>query len=569
MRLKASATAIALLLLLPGAPGQDPAAAGFRAVAGQRPNFVVILTDDQRWDSLWAMPFVERTLRRRSVDFRNAYVTTPVCCPARASFLSGGFFAHNTGVLTNSGPNGGATRFDDRRSLPLQLYRAGYRTALVDKYMNDYQLLAPWIPAGWSHFVGSVQSHDWFDFEVAIGSGGTQGAWGRRENRSGEHIVEFELREALRFLEQVREPFFLLVSLEAPHEPAAPAHGDAQLHPGYEYRGRSWGEEDLSDKPRFLRRRARDFERETARNDRLHVNQLRSLALVDRGVEAIVELLARRGQLESTVIVFTSDNGYLWGEHRMEGKNLPYEEAIRVPLLIARPGTPAGTEDRLVAMNLDVPATILDLAGIHRNPRVLARHTDGSSLRPLLDPLGPAELDWRQELLIEGFNRVWAGLLRLRPGEGDGAAEAGWFCKYVRTERRAEEFYRSDSDPLEMESLHRTRQFRREDRDELSQRLAELRGLAITTRFLPPGRVGADYRKQIEAVGRSEPYVWSIESGALPGGLRLDPERGAIVGRPTEAGTFRFGVRVEGSALARYTGLPQAYVDVLELTIRP
>jgi hypothetical protein len=117
-------------------------------------NFIVILTDDQRWDTLWAMPIVQEKLMARGVTFTNAFVTTPLCCPFRASFLSGGFYAHNTGVLTNALPNGGVSRFHDEETIATILQGAGYKTALMGKYMNGYLKIAPYIPPGWTKFIG-------------------------------------------------------------------------------------------------------------------------------------------------------------------------------------------------------------------------------------------------------------------------------------------------------------------------------------------------------------------------------------------------------------------------------
>jgi Sulfatase/Glucodextranase, domain B/Bacterial Ig-like domain (group 2) len=117
-------------------------------------NFIVILTDDQRWDTLWAMPIVQEKLMARGVTFTNAFVTTPLCCPFRTSFLSGGFYAHNTGVLTNALPNGGVSRFHDEETIATILQGAGYKTALMGKYMNGYLKIAPYIPPGWTKFIG-------------------------------------------------------------------------------------------------------------------------------------------------------------------------------------------------------------------------------------------------------------------------------------------------------------------------------------------------------------------------------------------------------------------------------
>ena len=562
------------ILLVAALQSRSPTAADVaeptRFSIPKRPNFVIVVTDDQRWNTLWAMPFVNQTLRPLALDFRHAYVTTPQCCPARASLLSGGFYAHNTGVLSNSSPNGGAESFDDLRSLPLKLLRAGYQTALVGKYLNGYHTMAPRIPPGWTHFAASLGSSNWTRFEMAIGSSGVTPARGKIESFNG-HIVEFEFEEALWFLDdRGKEPFFLLVSAEAPHPPATPPTRDENRHSGFSYRGRSWGEEDLSDKPRFVRRRAGRFKKRLAAKDEFHRDQLRSLAAVDRGVEAIYELLAKRGELGSTVFVFTSDNGFLWGEHQLEGKNLPYEESIRVPLLISLAGSATGENNHLVAMNLDLGATILDLAGIYLTKKALRRHTDGLSLRPFLKGAALSDDEWRNDLLIQSFSRGFAALLTRAPlGDALRHKDAGWTWKYVEHGAGGvSEAYRSDVDRFETESLHDDPEFKALHRDQLAQRLGELRGLQMVTGGLPAGRLGSRYREELQAVGAAQPYTWTLANGKLPRGMRIHRRKGLVIGTPKEAGTFNFSVRVEASSVARYLGQPQAFTRKFRLKIK-
>jgi arylsulfatase A-like enzyme len=528
------------------------------------------MTDDQRWDSLWAMPFVNRTLRPLSLDFRHSYVTTPECCPARASLLSGGFYAHNTGVLGNDGPNGGAKRFVDADSLALKLHRAGYKTALIGKYMNGYDEITPRVPPGWSRFVGTVRSGDWSSFTMVIGKSGGSAGTGRIVELEG-HIVEFEFDEAQRFLESIDDqPFFLLVTPQAPHKPASPQPQDVRLHGAYTYRKRSWGEDDLSDKPRYVRRRARRFDRKTAVSDEFHRDQLRTLRSVDRGVEALHQQLADSGELESTVFIFTSDNGYLWGEHRLEGKNLPYDESIRVPMMVSLPGALTGRDDHLVAMNLDVGATVLDLAGIYPSARGLARHTDGLSLRPLLEGTALADAEWRSDLLVQSFTRGFAALLtRQSLGDARRPSRSGWNWKYVEHQGgNPKEAYRSDVDPFETDSVDKSAEFRALYREPLADRLHELMGLYMVTDGLPAGRVGQAYHKELNAVGAAQPYTWAIVDGRPPRGMRLHRRRGTLSGTPEEKGEFELSIRVEASTVARYVRQPQGFTRKLRLKIK-
>ena len=359
------------------------------------PNFVVIMTDDQRWDTLWAMPIVQDLLIRRGVNFTQAFVSTPLCCPSRASFLGGGYYAHNTGVLTNGLPNGGAQRFVDTNTLPLRLQQNGYATALVGKYLNGYE--APYIPPGWSRFV-SWPGGSSTNFSVVIGSSTDQPSTGIIEHKT-QYLTDYLRDEALTFLDGVgNRPFFLYVAPFAPHAPATPAPGDEGLFSSYRYRSRGYGEVDRSDKPAHIRNRP---PLDVATEDELHRNQLRSLQAVDRAVGALIDKLQTLGKLENTVIVYTSDNGFLWGEHGLRRKSQPYEESIRVPLIVVVPGVVPREDDSLVVSNLDVPTTIWHLAG-------LPKATDGLNLLPLLhDP----HLPWRpQGIFLESFGSpIWAG----------------------------------------------------------------------------------------------------------------------------------------------------------------
>src|SRR5262249_14115081 len=153
----------------------------------------------------------------------------------------------------------------------------------------------------------------------------------------------------------IGEPFFLYLAFDAPHAPAIPAEQDASLYPTFVHRGRAYREPDISDKPPRIADAATHYDADA--DDEFHRNQLRSLGAVDRAVSDVIARITMRGLLDDTVFVFTSDNGLLWGEHHLTGKAQPYEEAIRIPLVVVVPGIAPRVDGHLVAMNLDVPAT--------------------------------------------------------------------------------------------------------------------------------------------------------------------------------------------------------------------
>ncbi len=225
--------------------------------------------------------------------------------------------------------------------------------------------------------------------------------------------------------------------------------------------------------------------------------QLRSLQAVDRGVRAIIETLAAVGKLDETVIVFTSDNGFMWGEHGLWSKPFPFEESIRVPLVIRFPGVKRRIEPRLVAADLDIPATVLDVANA-------VSHTDGRSLIPLL--LQP-NLSWRDKLLIQTI--FWAGI-----------RTEGW--KYVEYTSREEMLFDLINDSFEEMSKHADPRYAKVKQD-LKEWLDSVKGLAITTTRMRSAVVGKPFTWQLEAWGGKKPYFWNMVN--LTPKVFLGPER--------------------------------------------
>lgn len=354
-----------------------------------RYDIVLILTDDQRHATLQAMPKTRALIFAPGVEFLNAFATTPLCCPSRASILTG-LYTHNHGVLTNVPPLGGAVAFRDTSTLATWLMQSGYRTALFGKYLNTYLRLRPWPykPPGWS--VWNAFKTEGFDRSVLVDDS-VELALGPAPS---EYSTDFLAGRAVEFIQSTPDSqrFFLYFAPYAPHTPATPAIQDRGTFsslppwrpPGYD--------EDVSDKPAWVQRLAPMAGAKADSNDAFVQAQYESLQSVDRAVEQIVQALAERGRLDSTVIIFASDNGMSWGEHRHVAKNCPYEECIRVPLAIRAPGVPPRQDDHMITL-VDLAPTIAHFANVP-----LPRAVNGMNLAPLL--ANPATA-WRSEVLIE------------------------------------------------------------------------------------------------------------------------------------------------------------------------
>jgi arylsulfatase A-like enzyme len=433
---------LAVALLTPGLllAGSGRAGGG-RAEALQRPSIVLILTDDQRADATSLMPSLQRELVQRGVVLSSAVVSTPLCCPSRATLLTGRY-AHRHGTYRNTGPHGGVASFQDDETLPVWLDRAGYATAFVGKYLNGYR--GRRVPPGWDRWRAFSWGWGYFGYRLVDERGRLRHFGYAPEDYSTDVLA----REAVKLLRRLRPPFFLLFAPAAPHEPALPAPRDrdrlAELPP---HAPPSLDEEDVSDKPSYVQAQPRLGPRLRQAAARYREAQLESLLSVDRALHAILAALRRRDLLERTVVIYTSDNGVMWGEHRLRAgvKAVPYEEAIRVPLIIrwdALLVTPR-SEPALVA-NVDLAPTIADLAGVPM-PRA-----DGRSLLPLL--LGGR---WApREIVLEYLHAPrwkipsYCGL-------------RGERYKYVLYETGEEELYDLRSDPYELQNLASSERYAR------------------------------------------------------------------------------------------------------------
>jgi arylsulfatase A-like enzyme len=407
---------------------------GSAAAGTQRPSFVVIQTDDQTLDGLYAtfgrepvlraMPNTLGLIAKRGMTFNRYYVSYPLCCPSRVSLLTGRY-AHNTGVKGNIQPNGGYFGFSFRaaaaHNLAVWLQQAGYRTIHVGKFLNGYgdepYSSGKEVPPGWDAWHSVLKAdttHYYYGYELndngqIDGPFGDPGSWETREYGVRDDIgcplapanglpclYESDVLTRIAAEELLgtppQRPFYLQLDYTAPHgdfrHPAgpepAPRHYDwFNGAPPPHRRSEGFDEGDVADKPRFIRE-APFLSLGDIHTYRIYWDkQLEALRSVDDGVRQVIETLGALHRLRNTYVIFTSDNGFFFGEHRLlGGKFLAYEPATHVPFLIRGPHIRPGTESGEIVGNVDVAPTVLELAGAEADKSV-----DGRSLVPFLhDP---------------------------------------------------------------------------------------------------------------------------------------------------------------------------------------
>ncbi len=338
----------------------------------------MIVTDDQRFDTLWTMPNVQERLQATGVTFSNVFASSPTCCPFRASALSGGFYAQNTGVLTNDEPNGRVERFYDRDTIATRLQQEGWYTAIVGKYMNGYEDIAPYIPPGWTDFRVAPAPDSWTDYQVVEGHSTPTSPSKGTEFQSSRYITTFEGESAQQFLHRAGDaPFFIWLAFNAPHTPHTPLAHDDDTYKDFYYRNRAYNEVNMDDKPDWLQAQPLIDEETEAEADNDNQDYLECLLSVDRAIGHLLDTLEDLGRVRDTLVIFTSDNGKHFGEHRIFLKGLAYDESARIPLVVSNPSLEPRFTDSLVLANLDIGPTIFQLAGVDR-------HSDGTSLVPIL-----------------------------------------------------------------------------------------------------------------------------------------------------------------------------------------
>jgi len=392
---------------------------GLPRINDTRPNFLIIVTDDQRYDTMEYMPNTQQLIFDQGVTFSKGYITTPFCCPSRASILTG-MYAHNHWVHVNEDPLEFRTVVED-------IHRNGYYTGLVGKYLNSWKGDARPEYDYWASFWGGTMKN-YYDPDLNI-----NGTWSKHEGYSTYLFRDFGL-EFLDKASQQSRPFFLLYSVNAPHAPFTPAKEDVSSYLDLPpYRPVSFNEADVSDKPASISNMAELSEEDITSIDNTRRRQILTLVALDRTIPDLINKLDEIGELDNTVIIFISDNGKHWGEHRLDSKSTAYEESVKVPFAIRFPPlipTPY-VDDRVVA-NIDIAPTIYELSQTR-----IPDSVDGQSLVPLFQE----NTEWRDHILLEAW-----------PDRGAWAAVHTGDFVYIETQDDMSEFYDLKLDPFQMDN---------------------------------------------------------------------------------------------------------------------
>lgn len=411
-----------------------------QATQPAQPSIVLILTDDQRWDELVNMPTVQSGLVAKGVTFTNGFVVNPLCCPSRASILTGKY-SHGTDVYSNIPPHGGFRTFKDISTIATWLHAAGYATGFVGKYLNGYTpLRSAYVPPGWDSwdaltFAGGANvTPPYYNYDMSID--GTQVHYGSTD---ADYTTDVFDGYAMHFLNSVPidQPLFLMFAPNAPHPPATPPARYASAFPDLQpLRPPNYNEADVSDKPSYIQAAPLLGATRRAKQDALRLHQFQALLAVDDAVNDILAVLRNTGRLSNTLIFFLSDNGLEIGEHRWVGKKVPYEESIRVPVIVRYDAmtNQIGATNGDFVLNIDVAPTLADAAGVP------APGAEGTSLLPLLD--GSAA-SWRSDFLIEHADSKTVTVPTY-------CAVRDQRYKYVKYQTGEEELYDLQADPYEL-----------------------------------------------------------------------------------------------------------------------
>jgi arylsulfatase A-like enzyme len=410
----------------------------------RRPNIVFVLTDDETVELGAYMPKRRALLDEAGATFTNAFVTYSFCCPARATTLRGQY-AHNHRILGNEQPSGGFEKFRElgleESTIAVWLKAAGYRTVMLGKYLNRYRPGTDGVPPGWDEWY--VGGNAYVGYNYTLNENGTPATYGEDPEDFLTDVLTAHATDFIRRAAAEPEPFFVYVAPMAPHSPSTPAPRHAELFGDLELpRPASFDEADVSDKPAVVADLPPLSAEVVVAQTAHYRNRVRSMQAIDDMVEALVGALRATGQLDNTYLVYTSDNGYHLGEHRMPwGKTSAYEPDIRVPLVVRGPGVPAGVTIDAFVLNNDLAPTFADMARAEA-----PRFVDGRSFLPLF---AEATTAWRHGFMVERRQS------ELREVGGQHAFDALRTAEWTYVEYRggARELYDLRKDPDQLDNM--------------------------------------------------------------------------------------------------------------------
>ena len=370
------------------------------AATATKPNVVVVMTDDQTVADLSVMPRTKKLIGDEGVTFGSSYVSYPLCCPSRTT-LQTGQYAHNHGVEGNAAPNGGFARFKSDSALPVWLSSAGYTTGHIGKFLNGYGRDNPTeIPPGWTEWYGSTDPSTYSMWGYTLNENGVLKTYGSAANEDPAlYQTDVYKQKAVDFVQRrapESAPFYLSVAFLAPHTERqvvdgvpiiTPGEGNPRPAPRHNGafaneplpRDPGFNEPDVSDKPTWVRGKPVLGDAAVNQITANYRSRREALLSVDEAVEGIVGALRDSGELDNTYIVFTSDNGYFQGQHRIpQGKYAVYEPSTAVPLLMTGPSVRRDARSNELVANIDLAPTILDVTGAS----AVGVEPDGRSLMP-------------------------------------------------------------------------------------------------------------------------------------------------------------------------------------------
>jgi N-acetylglucosamine-6-sulfatase len=429
------------------------------AAATGRPNIVFVLTDDLSLDLLPYMPRVQQ-LQREGLTFSDYFVTDSLCCPSRSSIFTGNF-PHDTRVFSNVGTMGGFRVFHNRgeesQTFAVALQGAGYRTAMMGKYLNGYlgvgapaNVPPTYVPPGWSEW--DVAGDGYPEFDYTLNENGALHAYGHAPS---DYLTDVLARKGVDFIDRsaaAGQPFFLELSTFAPHSPYVPAPRHADDFPQLRAPRPPSFDRLPTHPPGWLAVHRPLTSAQMAWIDTVFRRRAQAVQAVDDMLARVEATLAARGLDHNTYIVFSSDNGFHTGQYRLTpGKLTAFDTDVHVPLIVAGPGVPAGATTGRMAENIDLAPTFAALGGT-RLP------CDGHSLVPLLR--GAPTPNWRNTVLIEHHGADLRGVdpdFQQPPSGNPRTYEAMRTHRFLYVEYRGgeREYYDLVRDPFELHNVAR------------------------------------------------------------------------------------------------------------------